>query len=146
MDEVLQTLVRAFEGMADAYQLMAGRLERELDQLLMAHSELKDYAKRLESKANDLASHNRGLAQLVADLEMRTSQLEAQKEALSRQGPLRTDLAPVTHEMWTRLTTLKGTLTILLHEDPPDPGTRQSLLALAAESVDRVMRLMGYYS
>lgn len=143
MDDVLKALVQAFEGMAEAYQLVAGRLERELDQSRAAHSESKDYTERLEAKATDLVSQNRRLAQLVADLETRASHLEAQREDLSRQEPLKTDLAPVAQEIWTRLTALKGALSILLHEEPTDPETRRSLLNVAFESVERVMQLIG---
>ncbi|MFQ5658371.1 MAG: histidine kinase dimerization/phospho-acceptor domain-containing protein [Candidatus Methylomirabilales bacterium] len=141
MDDVLRSLVQAFEGMAGAYQLLAGRLDRELDHLRAAHSESKDYTERLEAKATDLVSQNRRLAQLVADLETKVTQLETQKEV--RQEQLKTDLAPVAHEIWTRLTALKGALSILLHEEPTDPETRRSLLNVAFESVERVMQLIG---
>ena len=143
MDDVLKSLVQAFEGMAEAYQLVAGRLERELDQLRAAQSESKEYAERLEAKATELVSQNRRLAQLVADLETRATQLEQQKKDLSRQEHPKADLAPVAQEIWTRLTALKGALSILLHEEPADPDTRRALLTVAFESVERVMQLIG---
>ncbi|MFQ5881996.1 MAG: ATP-binding protein [Candidatus Methylomirabilales bacterium] len=146
MNEVLKSLVQAFEGMAEAYQLVAERLGRQLDRLETAHADLKEYAQQLEAKAHQLASSNRDLTHLVADLEIRAGELEAQREVLSRQDQLKTDfLATVAHEFRTPLTAMKGALSLLLHEEPSDPETRESFLVLAHQNVERLVRLIGNY-
>ncbi len=82
--------------------------------------------------------------QFVAALNPRASELEVQKEALSRQYQVQTErLAGVAHEVRISLTALKGDLYILLHEEPTDPETRRILLAEAYQNAERVIDLMS---
>ncbi len=84
--------------------------------------------------------------QFVADLNARASELEVQKEALSRQYQVQTErLAGVAHEVRISLTALKGDLYILLHEEPTDSETRRILLAQAYQNAERLMDLTRDY-
>lgn len=146
MSETLQRLVQAFEGMGEAYRMMAERLTRQLDQLQEAHGGLKEYVQRLEANTSRLTSTNRDLVHLVADLEVRIAEIQAQNALLQDKDQLKTDfLATVAHELRTPLTAIKGSLSLLLHEEPVAPETRREFLALAHQNVERLLRLIYNY-
>ncbi len=146
MNETLQRLVQAFEGMTEAYRMMAERLTRQLDQLQEAHSGLQEYAQRLETSTHQLTSTNRDLVRLVADLEVRLGEIQAQNVLLQDKDQLKTDfLATVAHEIRTPLTSIKGSLSLLLHEEPATPETRREFLAMAHQNVERLLRLINNY-
>ncbi len=76
-------------------------------------------------------------------LHNRVSELEVQKEALSQQYQLKgEELAGVAREVRTSLTAAKGSLYILLHEQPADPEDRRALLDRAYQNVERGMDLL----
>ena len=146
MNETLKRLVQAFETMTEAYRMMAERLTQQLDQLQEAHGGLKEYVQRLESNTNQLTSANRDLARLVADLEVRIGEIQAQNALLQDKDQLKTDfLATVAHEVRTPLTAIKGSLSLLLHEELAAPETRREFLAVAHQNVERLLRLIDNY-
>jgi len=148
MNETLKRLVHAFENVGEAYRMMAERLTQQLDQLQEAHGGLKQYTQRLEANTNQLTSTNRDLVRLVADLEVRIGEIQAENALLQDKDQLKTDfLATVAHEIRTPLTAIKGSLSLLLH-DPEgfrDEETRREFLALAQQNVERILRLINNY-
>jgi K+-sensing histidine kinase KdpD len=122
MEEDLKSVIQTFRQLVAAYQLAADRLARELDQLKAPTRGLADPTERLGA-----------------------GQFEAQLQASLEQSQLKSDfLATVVTEVQTSLAALKGALYILLHEEPTDPGNRETLVAVAHEHVGRLMDLLKF--
>ncbi|MFQ5839332.1 MAG: sensor histidine kinase [Candidatus Methylomirabilales bacterium] len=146
MDETLRQLVQAFDRMAGSYRLIAERVTRQLDELQDAHASLKAYVEQIEGNASQLSDSNTVLSGMVADLESQTQALRQQKEALQALDRQRTDfLSTISHEIRTPLTAIKGSLSLLLHDDGVDPEVRCEFLTMAQQNVDRLLRLVSNF-
>lgn len=79
----------------------------------------------------------------VAD-HLETQQPEVQTDVGSQQDQLKSQvLAMIAHEIRTSLTVLKGTLYILLFEEPVDAETRRTFLTRAHDHVEKLTALMS---
>lgn len=123
MAEDLKRLAQTFRLIAEAYQLLAMRLNGESNALHTTAIDLKDYATRLEANLT-----------------------EPQNEALSQLAQHKTEvLAEVVREVRIGLTALKAALYVLLQEERADPETRRTLLTRTQQIVEQLMDLMRQY-
>jgi len=146
MNDLLQTLVQAFDRMSAAYEVMARRLSSQIEQLEAERTALRGQISDLSQQQAALLRSNQDMARLTADLSGKVTLLQHRAEEVTRQDQLKSDLlATVSHELRTPLTSIKGALSVLLTEDPPAPEVRAEFLGIAHQNVGRVMRLIGNF-
>jgi len=146
MNDLLQTLVHAFDRMSAAYEVMARRLSSQIEQLEAERTALRGQLSDLSQQQVTLLHSNQDLARLTADLSGKVALLQHRSGEVTRQDQLKSDLlATVSHELRTPLTSIKGALSVLLAEDPPAPEVQAEFLGIAHQNVGRVMRLIGNF-
>lgn len=142
MNETIRELVRAFETMADSFHLLAQRLSRQVEGLQEERARLEAQLREIEGSNRELREANVGLSRLIADLELKVQELSRSQEELKRQDRLKSDfLATVSHELKTPLTSLRGSLNILL-EGGAAPEAQRELLFIALQNAERLSRLV----
>lgn len=120
MADDLKTIAQALQLMAQTFQLLVARLDREVKALPRIATGLKDYADRLH-----------------------VHQCETEGVARSHQDQPTSELLPVVaHEVRTSLIALRGALYIILKEQPADIESHRTLLACAYQNVERLMDLL----
>jgi len=146
MNDLLQTLVQAFDRMSGAYEVMARRLSSQIEQLEEERTALRGQISDLSQQQVTLLHSNQDLARLTADLSGKVALLQHRAGEVTRQDQLKSDLLEtVSHELRTPLTSIKGALSVLLAEDPRAPEVRAEFLGIAYQNVGRVMRLIGNF-
>ena len=146
MNDTLKQLVQAFNRMAESYRLIAGRIDRRLNELEDAHASLTVYVRQMEEKAAQLSESNAVLCGRMADLETQVQMLRRDNVVLRVLDHQKTDfLSTLSHQIGTPLTIIEGALRLLSHEEEVEPAARQEFLTMAHQHVDRLIRLVSNF-
>ncbi len=146
MNDILQQLVQAFNRMAESYRLIAGRIDRRLNELEDAHTSLTVYVRQIEGKAAQLSESTAVLCGTMAELETQVQMLRLDNVVLRVLDHQKTDfLTTLSHQIRTPLTIIEGALRLLSHEEEVEPAARQEFLTMAHQHVDRLIRLVSNF-
>jgi len=143
MEKTWLELIRAFEERASSLRLRAQRLGREVEDLGKAMAALLARLLELEASYRDLQEADLGLNQVVVELSLGADELFQHNEELRRLDQKKTDfLATVSHEIRNPLTSIKGSLSLLLEKGIVS-GVQRELLLIAQQNAHRLLRLVS---